>query len=243
MNIKIIKINNLTEYKPSTSSTLYLTGSRVVADYLTKENEAVAIELNSEDELPLWNGYTYFTINGESFSGHLEKIYCHIKNIPYIVAKCDSFLIREEAYDDLEQIYALYDDEDCRQYLEPLPPIDSVDKKARFESVKSGYMLFEYGMWIIEDTERNEIIGRIGFEYVDDNWVSIGFLIKKNQRKKGIAKKACLLVIEYINDVLPGIKITASCKEGNIASQKVLESVGIDYSISQSGNETHLTEI
>lgn len=228
MNIRICQIQNISEYKPAPyGQVLFVTSSRPVADFLSSKNEAVAIELSNENELSLWNGYKYFTINQGSNSGHLQKIFCHIKNIPFVIGEDDTICVREEKPDDLEDIYRLYEDSECKKYLEPLPGIDSVDKIARFESVKSGYMLFEYGMWIIEDKASGKVIGRVGFEYRDENSVYIGFAVIPSQRKKGIARKACLLAINYLHEVLPDINVFAKVNPTNEASINLLTSLCI----------------
>lgn len=230
MNIISKTINNKTEYSPSEKPCLYLTSDRETADYLRERNEAVCIVISQEKELSLFEGYNYFITLGESYSGHLNKIYCHIKGIPFIVASTPRFVIREEKMSDLDDIYALYEDPEAQKYLEPLPPKDSFDSGERLSAVLSGYMLYDFGMWIIESSE-GEIIGRVGFEYKSEDEVTIGFLIKKTQRKKGIAGEACLCVLEYLSEVRPDLKVTASVSKENIPSVSLLERLGINYSV------------
>ena len=134
-------------------------------------------------------------------------VYCHNKNIPYVIGEDEDFIIREECPEDLPKILEMYEDSACKEFLEPLPPLNSppdyITPEARFESVKNGYMLFEYGMWIIELKEGGEVIGRVGFEYYDESTVSLGFMIRKDKRKKGYAFKACLNCITYLKVKAP----------------------------------------
>ena len=153
-------------------------------------------------------------------------VYCHIKNIPYVIGEDEDFIIREECPEDLPKILEMYKDKACKKFLEPLPPLNSapdyITPEARFESVKNGYMLFEYGMWIIEHKETNEVIGRVGFEFYDESTVSLGFMIRKDKRKKGYAFKACLNCITYMKVNHPELKIVAKVSKENKASVLLL---------------------
>ena len=225
MNIKHVNINNMDEYRPSDTPVIYITSDRNVADSLTLKGEAVCICVQNEEQLSAFEGYKYFITEGVQYSGHLDMVYCHLKNIPYVVGEDKDFIIREECPEDLPKIIEMYEDPDCRKFLEPLPPLNSppdyITPEARFESVKNSYMLFEYGMWIIELKESNEVIGRVGFEYYDESTVSLGFMIRKDMRKKGYAFKACLNCI-YLKFNHPELKIVAKVSRKNIASLRLL---------------------
>jgi RimJ/RimL family protein N-acetyltransferase len=221
--IKHITIKEITEYTPSNEPALYITSKRDVADYLTSKGEAVCICVNSEEQLPAFEGYKYFITEDVQYSGHMDMVYCHIKNIPYVIGEDEDFIIREECPEDLPKIYDMYDDEECKRFLESLPELsDALTPEARFESVKNGYMLFEYGMWIIELKETNEVIGRVGFEYFNESAVSLGFMIRKDMRNKGYALKAVINCITYLKANHPELKIIARVSSKNKASLNLL---------------------
>ena len=227
--IKHITIKEITEYTPSNEPALYITSERDVADYLKSKGEAVCICVKSEEQLPAFEGYKYFITEGVQYSGHLNMVYCHLKNIPYVIGEDEDFIIREECPEDLPKILEMYRDRACKNFLEPLPPLNSppdyITPEARFESVKNGYMLFEYGMWIIELKETNEVIGRVGFEYCDESTVSMGFMIREDKRKKGYAFRACLNCITYLKVNHPELKIIAKVNSENKASLKLLTKI------------------
>ena len=226
MNIKHITINNIEEYTPLTTPVLYITSDRNVADSLTSKGEAVCICVYDEEQLSAFEGYKYFITEGVQYSGHLDMVYCHIRNIPYVIAENDDFLIREERPEDLPKIYEMYEDEECKRFLEPLPELSGdFTPEARFESVKNSYMLFGYGMWIIESKKTNEVIGRVGFEYYDENTVSLGFMIRADKRGKGYAEAAVILCIGYLENTLPETKIVANVCIDNISSLYLLNKI------------------
>ena len=232
MNINHITINSIDEYRPLGDPVLYITSDRNVADCLTSKGEAVCIYVCNEEQLSAFEGYKYFITEGVQYSGHLDMVYCHIKNIPYIIAENEDFLIREECLEDLPKIYEMYEDEECKRFLEPLPELsDELTPEARFESVKNGYMLFEYGMWIIESKETGEVIGRVGFDYYNEDSVSLGFMIRKDQRGKGFGKAAATLCVGYLLNTLPEMKIVASVCKDNKSSLSLLNKLSKSYPI------------
>ena len=83
-------------------------------------------------------------------------------------------------------------------------------------------MLLGYGMWIIEEKATGKIIGRAGFEYVDDETVSLGFVIRKSERKKGYAYEACLLCLNFLFDSNPDLSVIAKYSVENKASKALL---------------------
>ena len=243
MNPKIITLDDINEYRKSSSDILYLTTKRNVADFLREKGEAVCIVLKDENELPRFEGYKYFITEGVQDIGHLNMVYCHQKNIPFVIAESEELTIREECAGDLNLIYEMYEDDECRKYLEALPITEKRNlntesqsgyalneyAKERLEAVKSAYLLYGYGMWIAEKKETGEVIGRAGFEYVDEHTVSLGFMIKKDERKKGYAKKAAFLCINYLKENYPELSIVARCSRENKASIAILESLNIPF--------------
>ena len=229
MNIDIKVINNINEYRKSESPTLYIASQKPIADALKEKGEAVCILIKEEDDLSLFSDYKYFITEPVQYSGHLEKIYCHIKNLPFYPAENERITIREEKLSDLDAIYEMYSDESCQKYLESLPPKETINPNERFESVKTGYMINGYGMWIIEKKDTREIIGRVGFEDVPDkeNCISLGYMIKESERKKGYAKEAALLAVNYIKSECDYLNIVAKCDPENVGSMRILEELSI----------------
>lgn len=199
-----------------------MVSDRICADFLREKSEAVCIRLNNESELSLWSGYAYFITDGVPDNGHLEKVYCHIKNIPYEIGSSERIALREEKPSDLPLIYEMYEDEECKKYLEPLPPLGSFDEKERFEAVKNNYMLYEYGMWIVEKKDTHEVIGRVGFEFHDEAGVCLGYMIKASERNKGYAREAVSIATDYLKNVCPDLKIYAECSRNNVRSIRLL---------------------
>lgn len=228
MNINYIFLKSQTEYSPNNEPTLYIVSDKELANFLKQKDEAVCISISSEDELSSFDGYKYFITDGVPNFGHMEKIYCHIRNHPYEIGSSDRILVREEIPEDLEKIYEMYKDSDCEKYLEALPPIESVNKEERFEAVKSGYMLYDYGMWIVEKKESGEVIGRVGFEYFDETRVSLGYMIKNAERGNGYASEAGVIALHYLEETCPNLKAVAKCNRANIPSIKTADKLNLE---------------
>lgn len=240
MNIDIRTIEDIKEYTGREINTLFLTSKRDIADFLTGKGEAVCIDLKDESDISSFDGYKYFITGGVQDIGHLNMVYCHIMKLPYVIGETERIAVREETLDDLHEIYEIYEDKECRKFLEPLPNIDSeisdenpslapsvadsacLNKLSRYESVKDSYMLLGYGMWVIEEKATGKVIGRAGFEYYDDSTVSLGFVIAKNERKKGYAHEACLLCLNYLFNSNPDLSVVAKYSSENEASKALL---------------------
>jgi len=190
-----------------------------VCDYANAQNHLVL-------DVPPYS-YKYFITGGVQDIGHLEMVYCHIMNLPYTIGESPRLVVREEIPSDLTKIYEIYEDEDCKRFLEPIPPVSDIsgcgfEEAERFKSVKDSYMLLGYGMWVVEEKATGKVIGRAGFEYFDDSTVSLGFVIAKSERKKGYAHEACLLCLDYLFNSNPDLSVVAKYSSENEASKALL---------------------
>jgi ribosomal-protein-serine acetyltransferase len=80
-----------------------------------------------------------------------------------------------------------------------------------------------YGLW-----ENEELIGSVVIREMDKEakWAEIGYMIDEKYQGKGITKRACIKLIDYIFDDLEMGKVEICCDENNIGSSKLAESLG-----------------
>lgn len=69
-------------------------------------------------------------------------------------------------------------------------------------------------------------VGMIWLENLTENQGEIGFWINKKSQGRGYTKQAAILVLDYANKSLNLTKIRALTVGHNIASQRILESLG-----------------
>lgn len=123
--------------------------------------------------------YTNVCINAlELPQEYLRRIWCKAQGIPVLIAETDRLIIRESTEEDAEAFYELYQDEDCKRYLTPLPiDIENViSDKAEIilkykayvaEYIKNQYGFYEYGMWTVVEKDSGTVVGRMGLEATD----------------------------------------------------------------------------
>ena len=97
-DIKHITIKDITEYTPCDEPVLYITSKRDIADYLTLKGEAVCICVQNEEQLPAFEGYKYFITEGVQYSGHLDMVYCHLKNIVAFFCRKPLFMLFSDCF-------------------------------------------------------------------------------------------------------------------------------------------------
>jgi len=80
-----------------------------------------------------------------------------------------------------------------------------------------------YGIW-----ENNKLIGSILIREMDKEakWAEIGYMIDHEYQGKGITKRACKKLIDYIFDILLLEKVEICCDDKNIGSIKLAEALG-----------------
>ena len=85
----------------------------------------------------------------------------------------------------------------------------------------------EPGRWFFDMTETGRTVGRCDLRAnpKDEKNGHLGFLVFPEERGKGYAKEACRQMLSFAKEKgLTGL--TASCREENAASARVIEAVG-----------------
>lgn len=80
-----------------------------------------------------------------------------------------------------------------------------IEQKKLTSYIKKVYPFYEYGMWALILRKNHQIIGKVGLsnrEYKGANCVELGYLIDWDYRRKGYAREACKLCIQYAKEEL-----------------------------------------
>lgn len=159
---------------------------------------------------------------------YANTAYCRMKGMPLTVLETARTVVREMRADDLPELYAIYDDDEVRRYIEPL-----MDYEQEKESVRSYihnmYGLCGFGLWAVTEKSSGRLIGRAGLSLREINGESItelGYLIAKEYRRRGYAFEVCGAIKEYAFNKL-GIKsLYIVTKPDNAASVRTAEKLG-----------------
>ena len=172
---------------------------------------------------------------------YLDRIYRREKNLPWIIAETEEFVLRELTLQDMDGLFRLYEDETLYPYVEPL---FEYDKELEYEQqyISNMYRLMGFGMWLVCDIHTGEIIGRAGLEthdYGEQTGLEMGYLLRKDYRGKGLATRVCRSIIEFAKRELSYPEVNCLIHSDNTASIALAERLGmkLDGKIDNHGKE------
>ena len=188
------------------------------------------------------------------------KIYEREAGLPWTILRTPRLLVREFTEDDLDSIYALYD-EQARRFLEP-PGEDREHERAVLNAyIERIYRLYGFGHWAVISAgdcgpvSAGTVIGRIGFSAVTADQereaaglgvtgldADFGFLLARACRGGGIAFEACSALLRYGFEELGFVRVRADAREDNEASLRLLDRLGFTEAGKRSGRRIYFCE-
>ena len=139
-------------------------------------------------------------------------------------------LLRHMEMNDLEELYALYQDPEIRRYF-PDGVLTYEDTKEELEWYLNGHPQYpELGLWATVYKESGKFIGRCGllpWEIDDKLEIEIAYLLDKNFWHQGLATEAASAIMSYAFDQLNLTRLICLMDPDNIPSQKVAQRVGM----------------
>lgn len=83
--------------------------------------------------------------------------------------------------------------------------------------------------WGITLKENNKLIGVVSIFFISyvSKRVEISYILNPNYQGKGYMREALLMLVDFIFNNINFIRIQARCTEDNVASEKVLKSIGM----------------
>lgn len=208
---------------------LYATDEIEILEKYMKKNEAVLLVYEDLEHAPFIDGVRYITDSINLCSQkYFDMVCARQKKIPLTILETDRTVVREITVDDLPAMYQLYDDDEIRKFLEPLY-IYEEEKAFTEKYIDEVYGMYGYGLWVVFDKDSGELIGRagIGIRSIngeDEN--ELGYIIKKEYRKKGICMEVCNAIIQYAWEELEFDRLHIVTEPTNIPSVKVAEKLG-----------------
>ena len=137
-----------------------------------------------------------------------------------IVLETNKLLFREfkdSDFDGLQKVLIKNDDEYVKRWI---------------SWCKDSYRLYGFGHWAVIYKETGELIGSIGLsmQYIDDEWKpEIGYHLKQDYRKRGLAKEAAIAIRDYYFTHFDGDEVYSYMNQDNVASYKTAEAMGMKF--------------
>lgn len=160
----------------------------------------------------------------------LNLVYMRAHGIPLTIAETQHTLIREMRVEDLPAMYELYEEQDVRQWVEPLY---SYEEEAEFTRayIKNMYGLYGYGLWLVFDRQTGKLIGRAGISnrvINGEECQELGYIIRGERQRQGLGYEVSSAILQYAKEklMLPGMYLCA--KRSNKASIALAEKLGFE---------------
>ncbi len=145
----------------------------------------------------------------------------------------ERFILRNLEMKDAQGMFELDSDSDVLTYLGGKPLTSIEQSKTIIENVLKQYKRNSIGRWAIIDKETKEFVGWTGLKLEekvrDFNYYDIGYRLQKKFWGKGIATETALYAINYGFNVLRLEEISGTAHVDNIASNKVLQKIGLEF--------------
>lgn len=148
-----------------------------------------------------------------------------------IVAETNRLIIRWFEPEDIDALYALYEDDDAKRYSEALS-LDRDEEKEKLESyIRYVYGFYGFGLFAVCLKDTGALIGRCGVwmtELDDEPEMEIGYLIRKDYRHQGFGYESVMAILEFAAEETDIHRIIAKIHPENQSSLKLIENAGFE---------------
>ncbi len=139
-------------------------------------------------------------------------------------------LFRRFTADDLQDLWTIRSEPEVMRYIGSGRPESLEETRAILNKVLAHWKQHAFGPWALMDKENGSLIGWCGLLYLDDSRdVEIAYGLAKAYWGKGLASEAAAATIKYGFEQLLLARIVAVAWPDNIASQRVMEKLGMKY--------------
>lgn len=151
-----------------------------------------------------------------------------------IYIETNRLILREIEVYDLQGIFELDSDPEVHVYLGNKPIKNIQEAKSVISYIRNQYEEDGIGRWAVIDKMTNEFIGWAGLKYEkkvrkEMHYYDLGYRLKKKFWGQGIATETALESLNYGFRKMGLKEIFAGAHIENLASNKVLQKVGLKY--------------
>jgi ribosomal-protein-alanine N-acetyltransferase len=147
-----------------------------------------------------------------------------------IILETPRIILRRQALEDLDDLWALYCDPEVTQYI-PDAPKTRDEARAELEWFLKGHPRHpELGLWATILKENGSFIGRSGLlPWTIDgrDEVEVAYTIARQYWRRGLGTEIAKAIADYAFGTLGVTRLICLIEPENIASQKVAEKIGM----------------
>lgn len=147
------------------------------------------------------------------------------------VIETERLILRKMKADDASDMYEYARDPEVTRFLTWNPHPDARYTRDYLEYLGSRYRVGDFFDWAITLRENGKMIGTCGFTSFDfaNNAGEVGYVLNPRYRGQGIVPEALRAVMNFGFDTLKLHRTEAKFIEGNDASLRVMEKVGMKF--------------
>lgn len=152
-----------------------------------------------------------------------------------VLVETTRFILREIAEDDLQDMFDLDASGEVHQYLGNSPIKNIQEAEHIISNIQKQYLEFGIGRWAVIDKTNGAFVGWSGLKFEtlpinnQNGYYDLGYRIKPQYWGKGIATETASEALKYGFEALKLKKICAAADAENVASNKVLQKVGMKF--------------
>jgi len=136
--------------------------------------------------------------------------------------------LRQFTPDDLDDLYRIYSDPEIMKYLTGVRTREATE--IAIHTMLKRWEENNFGMWAVVHKIDRKMIGRCGLGFLDNTpEVELGYVLNKLYWNQGLVTEASLASLNYGFEILQLDRIVAIARPENIASQRVIQKVGMKY--------------
>ncbi|MEO7266003.1 MAG: GNAT family N-acetyltransferase [Ferruginibacter sp.] len=147
-----------------------------------------------------------------------------------IVLQTERLFFRRFTMEDSALLLELNSDPEVVKYVHEVPLKNLADAKAVLKDIILPQYALNLGRWAMHLKTNLDFIGWCGLKYIEENKeIDLGYRLMKTYWGKGYASEAAKATLNYAHKKLNFAIVTGKVHVKNIASQKVLEKIGMQY--------------
>ena len=136
--------------------------------------------------------------------------------------------LRQFTPEDLDDLYRIYSDPEIMKYLTGVRTREATE--TAIHTMLKRWEENNFGMWALVHKRDRKMIGRCGLGFLDNTpEVELGYALDKVYWNQGLATEASFASLNYGFQILKLERIVAIARPENIASQRVIQKVGMKY--------------
>lgn len=136
--------------------------------------------------------------------------------------------LRYFSQDDLDDLFCIYSNPEVMKYVGKGARTKDETQAALISMIK--HWKHGFGMWAVIYKQSDKMIGRCGLCFLDNTpQVELGYTLDKPYWNMGLATEASRASLKYGFEEIRLERIVGIAKLENIASQRVMQKVGMKY--------------